>query len=156
MDEKLAKVIAAGAERGLTIEPVRFDRETRTAQDAADAVGCELGQIVKSLVFDADGRSVLFLVSGANRVDTRKAAAAAGVSRLERADADTARKASGYSIGATPPLGHATHLDVFMDADLLSYDEVWAASGRPDSVFRVEPRALQDAAEATVCDLKEG
>ena len=154
-DDKVARVIAAGADRGLKVEPVRFDKETRTAQEAADAVGCELGQIVKSLVFDAEGRPVLFLVSGANRVDPVKGAAAASVSNLERADADTARKASGYSIGATPPLGHATPLDVFMDEDLLAYPQVWAAAGRPDSVFPADPRALATAAEATICDLKQ-
>lgn len=152
----MARVIAAGAERGLVIEPVRFPSETRTAEEAAAAVGCELGQIVKSLVFDAGGRPVLFLVSGSNRVDAEKGAAAAAVSKLARADADTARKASGYSIGATPPLGHATHLDVFMDEDLLAFQEVWAAAGRPDSVFPVDPRALATAADARICDLKEG
>lgn len=156
MDDKVARVVEAGAERGLKIEPVTFDRETRTSQDAADAVGCEIGQIVKSLVFDADGRAVLFLVSGANRVDPSKGAAAAGVDKLERADANKAREASGYSIGATPPLGHATALDVFMDEDLLGYEQVWAAAGRPDSVFPADPSELARAAGAKVIDLKEG
>jgi prolyl-tRNA editing enzyme YbaK/EbsC (Cys-tRNA(Pro) deacylase) len=155
MDEKLARVVAAGAEKGLKIEPVTFATETRTAQDAADAVGCQLGQIVKSLVFDADGKPVLFLVSGGNRVDATKGAAAAGVGKLARADANAARDASGYSIGATPPLGHATALEVYMDEDLLTYDEVWAAAGRPDSVFPADPNELARAAGATVCDLKE-
>jgi prolyl-tRNA editing enzyme YbaK/EbsC (Cys-tRNA(Pro) deacylase) len=155
MDEKLARVVAAGAERGLKIDPVTFATETRTAQDAADAVGCRLGQIVKSLVFDADGKPVLFLVSGSNRVDGIKGAAAAGVAKLERADANTAREASGYSIGATPPLGHATELAVYMDEDLLAFDEVWAAAGRPDSVFPAAPSELARAAGAIVCDLKE-
>lgn len=154
-DEKVGRVIAAGAARGLVIEPVRFPSDTRTAEEAAAAVGCELGQIVKSLVFDAGGRPVLFLVSGANRVDADKGARVAGVSKLARADAETARKASGYAIGATPPLGHASSLEVFMDEDLLSYEQVWAAAGRPDSVFPAEPRALATAARATICDLKE-
>ena len=154
-DDKVVRVVAAGAERGLTIKPVTFEKETRTSQEAADAVGCRLGQIVKSLVFDADGKAVLFLVSGSNRVDATKGAAAAGVAKLERADANSAREASGYSIGATPPLGHATELAVFMDEDLLAYDEVWAAAGRPDSVFPVEPNELARAARAVVCDLKE-
>ena len=155
MDEKIRRVVAAGAERGLAIEPVTFDQDTRTSQEAADAVGCSVGQIVKSLVFDAGERPVLFLMSGPNRVDLQKAASAAGVSELKRADANKAREASGYSIGATPPLGHATALDVFMDEDLLGYDEVWAAAGRPDSVFRCDPKELARAAGATVADLKE-
>jgi prolyl-tRNA editing enzyme YbaK/EbsC (Cys-tRNA(Pro) deacylase) len=156
VDDKVARVVQAGAARGLRIEPVTFDRETRTSQDAAAAVGCKVGQIVKSLVFDADGRAVLFLVSGANRVDPSKGAAAAGVDKLERADANKAREASGYSIGATPPLGHTTALDVFMDEDLLGYEQVWAAAGRPDSVFPADPSELARAAGAKVVDLKEG
>jgi prolyl-tRNA editing enzyme YbaK/EbsC (Cys-tRNA(Pro) deacylase) len=156
VDDKVARVVQAGAARGLIIEPVTFDRETRTSQDAADAVGCQVGQIVKSLVFDADGRAVLFLVSGSNRVDPDKGAAAAGVDKLERADANKAREASGYSIGATPPLGHTKTLDVYMDEDLLGYEQVWAAAGRPDSVFPTDPSELARAAGAQIVDLKEG
>jgi Cys-tRNA(Pro) deacylase len=155
MDEKVARVVAAGAERGLTIDPVTFQADTRTSQQAADAVGCEVGQIVKSLVFDGGDQMVLFLVSGSNRVDPEKGAAAAGIRKLKRADPERARAATGYSIGATPPLGHTNELAVFMDEDLLRYDEVWAAAGRPDSVFRCDPKELARAARATVADLKE-
>lgn len=155
MDERVAQVVAAGAQRGLTVDPVTFERETRTSLEAAEAVGCLRGQIVKSLIFDADGRPVLFLVSGANRVDTTKGAVAAGVAKLERADAGSARRASGYPIGATPPVGLATRLDVYMDEDLLAYGEVWASAGRPDSVFAADPHALAEAAGAVICDLKE-
>jgi prolyl-tRNA editing enzyme YbaK/EbsC (Cys-tRNA(Pro) deacylase) len=155
MDDKIAHVVASAAERGLVVEPVTFPGETRTSQDAADAVGCDVAQIVKSLVFDAGGQPVLFLMSGANRVDTAKAAAAVGVEELRRADAEMARKATGYSIGATPPLGHATELPVFMDEDLLGHDIVWAAAGRPDSVFPSSPKELAGAAGAEIRDLKQ-
>jgi Cys-tRNA(Pro) deacylase len=155
VDPKVERVVAAGAERGLRVDPITFERETRTSQDAADAVGCAVGQIVKSLVFDAGEQTVLFLMSGANRVDLEKAATTAGVRKLERADANRAREASGYSIGATPPLGHSSQLPVFMDEDLLAYDEVWAAAGRPDSVFKCDPKELARAAGATLADLKE-
>lgn len=155
MDDKIARVVAAGAERGLAIEPTTFDKDTRTSQEAASAVGCLLGQIVKSLVFDADGAPILLLMSGANRVDPHKAATQAGVKELRRADIDTARLATGYSIGATPPLGHATAIPVFMDQDLLGYPTVWASAGRHDSVFAVEPRELARASGAEIRDLKQ-
>ena len=156
MDAKIEQVVRSAAERGVTIAPVTFDRETKTSQDAADAVGCELGQIVKSLVFEADGRPVLLLVSGCNRVDVGKGARAAGVGKLGRADANAAREASGYPIGATPPFGLATELDIYMDEDLLAYEEVWAAAGRPDSVFPIAPSELARASGASLADLKEG
>ncbi|MGH2774236.1 MAG: YbaK/EbsC family protein [Actinomycetota bacterium] len=152
-DPKGENVIAAGRALGIDVRPVTFDEETRTAADAARHVGCEVGQIVKSLVFEADKRPILLLVSGANRVDLARAAAAAGVDSLDKADAQVARAASGFSIGATPPFGHATEIPVFMDADLLAYDEVWAAAGRPDTVFPVDPRELQEATAAPVVDL---
>ena len=154
MDAKVQRVVDAGAAVGLQIEPTSFTTETRTAEDAARNVGCEVGQIVKSLVFGSEHGPLLFLVSGANKLDTKKGAAAAGVAQLERVDANAAKAATGYSIGATPPLGLETALDVFMDEDLLRYDIVWAAAGRPDSVFPAEPHALARAAGATVADLK--
>ena len=133
------------------VAPVTFEHETRTAVEAADAVGCELGAIVKSLVFRADDGFALFLVSGANRVDLERAATEAGVAKLDKADADEAREASGFSIGATPPFGHASALPMFMDEDLLRYPEVWAAGGRPDTVFPVTPKELARATGAKVC-----
>jgi len=130
-----------------------FPAGTRTAGDAARAVGCELGQIVKSLVFVAGGRPVVVLVSGANRLDEAKLAAVAGTP-VAKADAETARSATGYSIGGVPPFGHATDLRVFMDGDLLGFAVVWAAAGRPDSVFEIEPGRLRELSKATVSDLK--
>jgi prolyl-tRNA editing enzyme YbaK/EbsC (Cys-tRNA(Pro) deacylase) len=131
----------------------RFPDGTRTAVDAARAVGCELGQIVKSLVFVAAGRPVVALVSGANRLDERRLGAVAG-EPVAKADAETARTATGYSIGGVPPFGHATEVAVFMDRDLLAYPVVWAAAGRPDSVFEIEPARLRELSKAQVVDLK--
>jgi prolyl-tRNA editing enzyme YbaK/EbsC (Cys-tRNA(Pro) deacylase) len=152
-DPKINRVVEAGRGLGIDVSPVTFDEETRTAADAAGKVGCDVAQIVKSLVFEAEGRPVLLLVSGANRVDLAKGAVAAGVDALDKADAHAARAATGFSIGATPPFGHATKIPVYMDADLLAFEEVWAAAGRPDSVFRVSPQKLQEATGAPVVDL---
>jgi prolyl-tRNA editing enzyme YbaK/EbsC (Cys-tRNA(Pro) deacylase) len=132
---------------------MEFPAGTRTAVDAARAVGCDVGQIVKSLVFVAAGRPVVALVSGANRLDEKRLAAVAGEPVL-KADAETARNATGYSIGGVPPFGHATEVPVFMDRDLLGYEVVWAAAGRPDSVFQIAPDRLRDLSGATLTDLK--
>lgn len=156
MDPKVERVIAAGAASGLAVEPRTFTSETRTAEDAARNIGCEVGQIVKSLVFGSEHGPLLFLVAGNNKLDTVKGAIAAGVEKLERVDANSAKAATGYSIGATPPLGLASELDVFMDEDLLQHDVVWAAAGRPDSVFPAAPAELARAAEAKVVELKAG
>jgi prolyl-tRNA editing enzyme YbaK/EbsC (Cys-tRNA(Pro) deacylase) len=130
-----------------------FPDGTRTATDAARAVGCELGQIVKSLVFMAGGRPVVALVSGANRLDENRLGSVAGLP-VAKADAEIARSSTGFSIGGVPPFGHLTDVPVFMDRDLLGYDIVWAAAGRPDSVFEIEPERLRELSHATVLDLK--
>jgi prolyl-tRNA editing enzyme YbaK/EbsC (Cys-tRNA(Pro) deacylase) len=141
----------AGTDTGIAVK--EFPAGTRTAVDAARAVGCDVGQIVKSLVFVAAGRPVVALVSGANRLDEERLAAVAGEPVL-KADAETARTATGYSIGGVPPFGHATEVPVYMDRDLLGYEVVWAAAGRPDSVFQIEPNRLRDLSGATLTDLK--
>ena len=142
-DPKVARVVAAAAAKGVAIAPVIFPADTRTAADAAAAIGCDVAQIVKSLVFDSSSGPVLLLVSGANRVDTALGARAAGVEELTKADAEAVKAATGFSIGATPPVGHATELPIVMDEDLLTHDEVWAAGGRPDSVFSISPGDLR-------------
>ena len=119
-----------------------------TAQDAARAIGCDLGQIVKSLVFLADARPLLVLTSGANRVDTIRLAGVVGAEQVRRATAEEARVATGFAVGGTPPFGHTKRLQTLIDEDLLVYDEVWAAAGTPDSVFPIEPTELQRAAAA--------
>src|SRR5216683_227415 len=141
------------ADSGIGVSVKQFPAGTRTAVDAAAAVGCDVGQIVKSLVFLAAGRPVVALVSGANRLDESRLGAAAGTP-VTKAVAEVARSATGYSIGGVPPFGHATDVPVFMDRDLLGYEVVWAAAGRPDSVFEIDPGRLRELSEATVADLK--
>jgi len=141
------------AESGAGITVRQFPQGTRTAGDAARAVGCEIGQIVKSLVFVAAGRPVVALVSGPNRLDESRLAALAG-EPVVKADANTARSATGYAIGGVPPFGHAGDVPVFMDRDLLAYAVVWAAAGRPDSVFEIAPERLRELSNAQVMDLK--
>ena len=141
------------ADSGIGVSVKQFPTGTRTAGDAARAVGCDVGQIVKSLVFVAGDNPVIALVSGANRLDETRLGAAAG-KPVTKADAEIARTATGYAIGGVPPFGHATELPVFMDRDLLAHPVVWAAAGRPDSVFEIEPERLRDLSKATVVDLK--
>ena len=148
------RVRAAARDRGIEIEVRRFPDGTRTAADAAAAIGVEIGQIVKSLIFSVDGEVVLAYVSGANQLDEAKLAAAAGGERCSRVDADTVRAVTGYPIGGVPPFGHTTHLRVFVDPDLLTHDEVWAAAGTPHDVFGLAPTDLVIASEGQVIDLK--
>lgn len=149
------RLIEAARSRGLDIEVREFPEGTRTAQDAANAIGVSVGQIVKSLVFLADGAPIVCLVSGANRVDTHRLAQAIGASRIDRADADTARAATGFAIGGVPPFGHATDIAVYCDRDLLAHDIIWSAAGTPTAVFSAEPQALANASSAQIVDLKE-
>jgi prolyl-tRNA editing enzyme YbaK/EbsC (Cys-tRNA(Pro) deacylase) len=149
----VARVLAAAASAGLAIEVRRFPDETRTAADAARAVGCEVGQIVKSLVFVADGQPVLALVSGEHQLDPARLAATLGATEVRRATGDEARSATGYAIGGVPPLGHVTSLPVLVDRNLLRHAIVWAAAGLPDAVFPSDPNLLARAAGAREADL---
>lgn len=142
------RVVQAAASAGLSIEVVRFPHGTRTAEDAARAVGCSVAQIVKSLLFVVDGDPVMALVSGVDRLDPDRLAAAMRGTRVRRADGDEVRAATGYAIGGVPPLGHARPLPVLIDEHLLAHAEVWAAAGLPDAVFRVAPTDLERAAGA--------
>ncbi len=150
------RVVEAGAARGLTIEPRQFPDGTKTAQDAATAIGVEVGQIVKSLIFAVDGEVVLAYVSGKNQLAEKRLAAAAGGSKCTRVDADAVRAATGFPIGGVPPFGHTTHLRVFVDPDLLDYAAVWAAAGTWNDVFEIDPAELVRASEGTVVELKKG
>lgn len=145
------EVWLAGAGVGVAVK--HFPTGTRTAVDAAQAVGCEVGQIVKSLVFVAAGRPVVALVSGANRLDEGRLAALAG-GPVSKAAAEVARSSTGYSIGGVPPFGHVTDVPVFMDRDLLGHAAVWAAAGRPDAVFEIAPERLRELSRAVVGDIK--
>lgn len=138
---------------GLDVSVIHFPSGTRTAVDAARAVGCEVSQIVKSLVFIAAGKPVVALVSGANRLDERRFAKVAG-EPVAKADAEAARVATGYAIGGVPPFGYASDVPVFMDRDLFEHKVVWCAAGRPDAVFEISPERLRELSGATVADLK--
>ena len=145
------------AARGAGVHPEvrRFPEGTKTAEAAARAVGCDIGQIVKSLVFMADGTPLLALTSGANRADPERLAGLMGASAVRRADPEEARSATGFGIGGTPPFGHPRPVAIFMDRDLLAYDEVWAAAGTPDAVFPISPARLLEVTRARVVDLKQ-
>lgn len=148
------RVVEAGRALGLEIMTRRFPEGTKTAQDAANAIGVAVGQIVKSLVFGVDGEIVMAYVSGANQLDEKKLATAAGGTKCSRVDANAVREATGFPIGGVPPLGLATQLRIFMDPDLLHYDEVWAAAGTWNDVFPIAPNDLVRASGAVVTDLK--
>ncbi|MEE8602419.1 YbaK/EbsC family protein [Euzebya tangerina] len=149
------RVIDAAAELGLELSVQRFPEGTRTAQDAADAIGCGVAAIAKSIVVASDQGAVLVLTSGANLVDFPRVEAAAGVTGVRRASAEEARAATGYAIGGTAPFGLATAMRILADRDLMLFDEVWVAAGTPDTVFPLEPRELITGAGATVADVAQ-
>lgn len=145
------RVQAAAEAAGLTVTVREMPQSTRTAEEAAAACGCDVGQIVKSLVFrgKATGRPYLLLVSGANRVNEKAVAGDLGEA-LRRPDANDVRELTGFAIGGIPPLGHETTLTTYMDKDLMSHALVWAAAGTPESLFSVDPEALAAATGATI------
>jgi prolyl-tRNA editing enzyme YbaK/EbsC (Cys-tRNA(Pro) deacylase) len=151
----LERFLEAAHALGLEPEVRRFPEGTRTAHDAARAIGCDVAQIVKSLVFTADGAPVLALTSGANRVDTDRLATLCGAAEVRRATPEEARAATGFAVGGTPPFGHPERVRTFVDRDLLGFDEVWAAAGTPDSVFALTSGDLVRVAVAEVVDLAE-
>jgi Cys-tRNA(Pro) deacylase len=150
----VVRVTAAAKERGLDISTRRFPEGTKTAADAAAAIGVTVGQIVKSLVFGVDNEIVMALVSGSNQLDEKKLALAAGGAKCARVDADAVREATGYPIGGVPPFGHITQLRVFVDPDLLQYDEVWAAAGTWNDNFGAAPADIVRVSGGIVTDLK--
>ena len=155
----IQRVLDAALRKGVTIEVTRFAESTHTAAEAAAAVGAELGQIVKSIVFvvpSGDGSEpLLCLVAGPNRVDLARLAAVAGESDVRRATAREARELTGFSIGGIPPIGHTRPVRVIMDPDLGRYPIVWAAAGLPTAVFPVPPGTLRVLANATVAPITE-
>jgi prolyl-tRNA editing enzyme YbaK/EbsC (Cys-tRNA(Pro) deacylase) len=129
---------------GYTFKVVEFAESTRTAQEAAERVGCTLGQIVKSMIFkgQATGKPILVLTSGSNRVDEKLISKYAG-EQIIRADAEFVRAATGYAIGGVPPIGHLQKMGTYLDEDLLQYATIWAAAGTPSTVFELTPETLQ-------------
>ena len=153
------RVRAYAAQRGVTIEIKAFDESTHTAQEAADAIGVALGQIVKSLVFmapvdpaetDGEQQPVVALVRGTDRVDLGKLATVSGRPRLRRASAKEAKRALGYSIGGVPPFAYDRQVTVVMDPALHGYGEIWAAAGTPTTVFAIAPATLAMLSDALV------
>ena len=153
MSGAIDRFAEAARAQGLHPETRRFPEGTKTAEDAARAIGCHVGQIVKSLVFMADDRPVLALASGSNRVDESKLAAAASAAEARRATPEEARAATDFAVGGTPPFSHADRVRAFCDEDLLAHREVWAAAGTPDAVFPLAPSDLVRVSGATVIDL---
>ncbi len=154
----IRRVVEAAHARGVAIDVRVFDASTHTAADAAAAIGCDLGQIVKSLVFVSRGEAgppepVVCLVSGANRVDLARLAAVAGGRDIRRASAREANELTGFVIGGIPPFGHPRPVRVIMDPDLSRFPIVWAAAGLPTAVFGVAPGVLRSLANAEVAPL---
>jgi len=143
LSSSAGKVQAALQGMGFTLQVVELPASTRTAAEAAQAVGCQVGQIVKSLVFKAkrSERPILVVASGANRVDEKRIETLIG-EPLGKADADFVRQRTGFAIGGVPPVGHAERLQTFVDQDLLQYEHIWAAAGTPNAVFRLTPQGL--------------
>lgn len=144
LKEAAQRVQDAAGRLGLAVEVVEMTQSTRTAEEAAAAAGCVVGQIVKSLVFRGKqtGKPFLLLVSGSNRVNEKAVAKVLGET-LTRPDAQYVRDLTGYAIGGIPPLGHREPIDTWIDEDLLRYDAVWAAAGTPEAIFKVAPADLQ-------------
>ena len=147
------RVRAALEALSLDCEVVTLPGSTRTAEEAAEAVGCTVGEIAKSLVFRAGDRAVVAIVSGDDRLDPAMLGKAVGA-EVSRADAKFVRASTGFAIGGVPPLGHAGPVALFMDRGLFRFERVWAAAGSPFSVFAIEPARLRDAGGATVADLR--
>jgi len=152
--QSIERVRAALHNTGIEVAIREFAESTRTADEAAQAIGTTVSQIVKSLVFACAETPILALVSGTNRLDTNKLASLCGCT-VQRADAVYVRETTGFAIGGVPPVGHAHPIRTFIDRDLLQYDFIWAAAGTPHAVFSIRPAQLVELAHATVADLAE-
>lgn len=151
----MARVASAARQAGLSIRILKMAQSTRTAQQAADAAGCDVSQIVKSLVFEnlATNKLNLMLVSGAHNADMDYISASYNLT-FTRCEVRRVRDETGFAIGGVAPIGHLNPITVYMDRTLFDHSEVWAAAGRPDSVFSVEPRALATAIQAEIIDVR--
>lgn len=160
LDPAVRRVLEAAARKGVDLRVVLLEATSHTAQDAARALGVELGQIVKSLIFvaprdEAGHEPVLCLVSGTNRVDVARLAAVVGEPAIRRATAREARDLTGFAIGGIPPVGHQHAVRVVMDPDLGRFGEVWAAAGMDRAVFAVAPAALRALTNAVVAPIAD-
>jgi Cys-tRNA(Pro) deacylase len=140
---------------GYNYTVIEHAESTRTAQEAADRAGCELGQIVKSLIFKGkeSGKPILVLTSGANRVDEKRISEYAR-EHIGRADADFVRSVTGYAIGGVPPVGHAQKMETYLDEDFLSYQTIWAAAGTPNAIFELKTEDLQKMTGGKIAQVK--
>jgi prolyl-tRNA editing enzyme YbaK/EbsC (Cys-tRNA(Pro) deacylase) len=140
---------------GYAYTVVEHSESTRTAQEAADRAGCELGQIVKSLIFQGrdSGKPILVLTSGANRVDEKRISEYAGEA-IRRADADFVRAVTGFAIGGVPPVGHLQKMETYIDEDFLQYPTIWAAAGTPNAIFELQTGDLQRMTNGQVIRVK--
>jgi len=155
MHERAAAFRERARERfGIDVEVQEFSEGTKTAADAADAVGCDVGQIASSIALVAD-QLVVVVTSGANRVDTRTLATLRGVHQARMAEPDEISETLGWSIGGVPPFCHDTGVPVYLDETLTEYNTVWAAAGTPQAVFPIPPERIVESAEATVVDVAE-
>ncbi|MBI5952960.1 MAG: YbaK/EbsC family protein [Chloroflexi bacterium] len=153
-------------ELGYNYTVIEHAESTRTAQEAADRAGCQLGQIVKSLIFrgKASNKPILVLTSGANRVDEKRISGYAGEATpalhpqrgasVSRADADFVRSVTGFAIGGVPPIGHTQPMETYIDEDLLSYQTIWAAAGTPNAIFELKTEDLQKMTGGKVVQVK--
>lgn len=143
------------AEKGLHVKIVEFPATTRTAQDAAQAIGCQVAQIAKSLIFRTKqtNRAILVLASGPNRVNEKTIAQQVG-EEIIKADADFTREVTGYAIGGIPPLGHKQRLETYIDEDLLQHKEIWAAAGTPNAVFNLDSAVLEKLTNGKIISIK--
>jgi len=149
------KVQEALTALGLPCQVVELPASTRTAQEAAQAIGCTVAQIVKSLIFRGTrtGKPFLVLASGVNRVNEKRLSEMTG-EPIGKADADFVRQHTGFAIGGIPPVGHPTPIETYIDADLLQYQEIWAAAGTPRAVFRLIPQDLQKMNHGSIVSIQ--
>jgi Cys-tRNA(Pro) deacylase len=149
------RVQEALLEKGLDFKVIQLDASTHTAQDAAKAIGCDVAQIIKSLIFctSKTHTPILVLASGINRVDEKKLTTHLG-EEVKKADADFIRDVTGYAIGGVPPIAHKTEMKTLIDADLIQYDELWAAAGTPNAVFCLNSSMLQSLTKGIILDIK--
>ena len=140
---------------GFHLQVIEFEQTTRTSAEAAQAVGCEVGQIAKSLIFKGkqSGKAILIIASGANRVDEKKIKSILG-EKVEKPDADFVREQTGFVIGGVPPVGHTQKLETLIDEDLLKFEVIWGAAGTPNAVFKLTPQELVKMTGGKIANIK--